>query len=227
VIVCLLAFGAFVLWPLSYQVNYKLSIDIDDNSAPRHGEGVIEVQFLSQPIRIDNTPNWSIGARGEAFAVDLGERGTMFVLLSGESGTKGRGAVEAGQRALGTYFHASFGDTPPNLRGWLQINSFASKHESVEVDPSNLPMLVRFRDTNDPASVERVEPNALDASFGPGVKITRVTAQLTDEPMTTGIEKRLPWVSKPVGSVGKGMHLPYLSFLNQINDGSFRRGFGR
>ena len=64
----------------------------------------------------------------------------------------------------------------------------------VEVAPDSLPMLVRFGDLNDPKSVERADPEHLDASFGPGVKLARATVQLTDEPVTMGIEKRLGWV---------------------------------
>ena len=39
----------------------------------------------------------------------------------------------------------------------------------VELAPGDLPLLVRFRDINDPTTVERVDPNDLAASFGPGV----------------------------------------------------------
>jgi hypothetical protein len=55
-------------------------------------------------------------------------------------------------------------------------------------------MLVRFRDIADPTSVEKVDPDNLAASFGEGVKLRRITVQLTDDPVTTGIEKRLGWL---------------------------------
>jgi len=59
----------------------------------------------------------------------------------------------------------------------------------------SMPLLVRFRDPNDPKTVERVDPNDLAASFGAGVKLTRATVEITDDPLTTGIEKRLPWLA--------------------------------
>ncbi|WP_066268991.1 hypothetical protein [Blastomonas sp. CCH3-A3] len=65
---------------------------------------------------------------------------------------------------------------------------------SVLRDMPARPMLVRFRDINDPTTVERVDPDALAASFGEGVKLRRVTVQLTDDPVTKGIEKRLKWL---------------------------------
>lgn len=59
---------------------------------------------------------------------------------------------------------------------------------------SAYPMLVTFSDLGDPASVERVDPDDLAASFGDGVRLKRVTVQMTDDPVTTGITTRLPWL---------------------------------
>ena len=57
------------------------------------------------------------------------------------------------------------------------------------------PTIVRFRDIADPKSVEQVDPDDLAKSFGPGVKLKSLTVQMTDEPVTTGIEKRLGWLA--------------------------------
>lgn len=46
--------------------------------------------------------------------------------------------------------------------------------------------MVRFRDINDPRTVEMVEPEAV------GVK--RILLEATQDPVTTGIEKRLGWM---------------------------------
>ncbi len=69
---------------------------------------------------------------------------------------------------------------------------------------AELPILVRFRDINDPTSVERVDPDNLAASFGPGVTLVNASIEivssgfwpfralgLSGTPVTTGIEKRL------------------------------------
>ena len=74
-------------------------------------------------------------------------------------------------------------------------------------------MLVRFRDTNDPMTVERVDPFDLGKSFGAGVKLERATLEIVHggiwpfnhygimgEPVTTGIYKRLLWLQKLKGS---------------------------
>jgi hypothetical protein len=67
-------------------------------------------------------------------------------------------------------------------------------------------MLVRFRDPGDPATLEAVEPDALDRAFGPGVTLKAIKIQITDEPVTTGIKSRLNWL-EPVGRI-RGTLIP-------------------
>jgi hypothetical protein len=57
-------------------------------------------------------------------------------------------------------------------------------------------MLVTFTDIDDPKSVQRVDPANLAASFGPGIRLKRITVEVTDDDVTTGIEKRLRWLPK-------------------------------
>ena len=57
-------------------------------------------------------------------------------------------------------------------------------------------MLARLRDPRDPATAERVDPTNLAATFGSGVRLVRVTAQITNDPLApTTIENKLPWSS--------------------------------
>ncbi|HZF41958.1 MAG TPA: hypothetical protein VEZ48_00945 [Sphingomonadaceae bacterium] len=51
------------------------------------------------------------------------------------------------------------------------------------------PLLVRFRELNWPESLEAVAPDALDQAFGPGVKLKRITAHITDEPVNQRRQK--------------------------------------
>jgi hypothetical protein len=57
-------------------------------------------------------------------------------------------------------------------------------------------MLVTFADESDPTSVALVDPDDLAATFGEGTALRRITIELTDEPVTTGIKERLGWLSK-------------------------------
>ena len=76
-------------------------------------------------------------------------------------------------------------------------------------------MLVRFRDLNDPKTVEQVDPLDLTKTFGPSVRLVGATLEIasagiwplnwigiTGAPLTTGIEQKLKWL-RPL----KGGHL--------------------
>ena len=52
-------------------------------------------------------------------------------------------------------------------------------------------MLVTFGDLHDPKSVVTVDPADLAKSFGEGITLKRITVQITDEPVSKSIEKRL------------------------------------
>lgn len=64
------------------------------------------------------------------------------------------------------------------------------------------PMLVTFGDLSDPTSMAEVDPDNLAATFGAGVSLKRITVQMTDDPVTTGIEKRLGWFRNVANSGG-------------------------
>ena len=56
-------------------------------------------------------------------------------------------------------------------------------------------MIVKFRDLNDPKSVEMVDPVAI------GVK--RIVIETTGDAVTAGIEERLGWLPTHIGSLVK------------------------
>ena len=64
---------------------------------------------------------------------------------------------------------------------------------AIDVKPRELPRWVRFRDLQNPASIEFLNPNELDKTFGEGVKLSRVTIEMTKDPVTTDIARRVGW----------------------------------
>jgi len=217
---------AYIRASPSASLNYKLSVEIDDNGVPRRGEGVVRAVFQAQPILIGQTPPWTIGPVGEAFPVDLGSKGMFFVLVSRDPGRKP--SVDAGSKgALYSYFHFRNTDAPTEavLASFVAL---AESHSAVDVRPEQLPMLVRFRDVNDPKSVEIVDADHLDQSFGPGVKIKAVRAEITNEPVTTDLGNRLPWLRN--GAYGtrifeaKGEPIYQISPVRMITYGDFATG---
>lgn len=160
---------------------YRLTLEVDTPNGVKTGASVIEV-------RRKKAINGAIEGKvqGEAAVVDLGDRGLLFALLRGERG--------------GPDWPFSFIHRP--LAALLGTEDMVSETAldklvrlqgtSLELTPPDYPTLVRFRDPRDPRSVEAVDPANLAASFGPGVRLKRIVVQVTDDPVTTGIDKVLP-----------------------------------
>ncbi|MGA2044748.1 MAG: hypothetical protein ABSG83_15410 [Roseiarcus sp.] len=189
----------------SASLHYKLSIDIDDNGVLRHGAGVVEVGFQSQgPVLIGNTPQWSASTIGEAFWVDIGECGTLVVTLVGEfrrsrrdpnaTGVQEVGSTTAVPASLLAYFNFDVTGLPNGLESKAKIDAFAASGARVDINPYTLPLLLRFCDLKDPSSLEVVDPDDLAASFGAGVRLIGARVEITNEPLTSGIRERLPWL---------------------------------
>jgi hypothetical protein len=207
----------------STSLNYKLSIDVDDNGTLHQGQGVVKVIFQSMGwFLMDNTPQWAIGAEGEAFPVDLGPRGILFVLLSNDRGRVR--SCDAGRGAMACYFNFLVNDLPNGAKSIAKMDALGASHAASDITPDSLPMLAWFRDINDPRTVEIVDPNHLEASFGPGVKIVKAHAEITHDPVTTGIEKRIPWVNLPIKMIylkWPGINTPSIEAINGLYAGIY------
>jgi hypothetical protein len=70
----------------------------------------------------------------------------------------------------------------------------ANRTDTQVFGATEMPLMVRFRDLRDPSTVEIVDPKNLEASFGQGVKFRRATIAISRDPLTTGIERYLPWL---------------------------------
>jgi hypothetical protein len=87
---------------------------------------------------------------------------------------------------------------------------------------------VRFGDMADPRTVAAVDPANLAASFGDGVALSRVSVEITTDPVTRGIEKKLGWLpAVKVGSLD-GKRIQFLdqrkTLANTLHYGDFKWG---
>ena len=130
--------------------------------------------------------------------VDLPGGQTLFALLRGVRDGDG-----AGYHAR--LFNQTLADgavAAPRLTRRYAAGDWAEERREARrikpqltLPPLHYPMLVRFRDVRDPKSVEAVDAGALDKSFGAGVKLRRIVLAVTDDPVTSGIENWLGWLS--------------------------------
>ena len=174
----------------TYTYRYRMRVEVDTPEGLKTGSSVQEQMATKYAFPgLLGGAERDLTTRGEAVAVDMPGGQTLFALLCESRLVQSvldpawkNDWVESGRRIAG-------GDTPQEplamTPGW----------QRERFDPLiGYPLLVRFRNLADPASVEEVDPANLAASFGSGVRLRRITVQVTDEAVTMGIEKRLGWL---------------------------------
>ncbi|MBX9710704.1 MAG: hypothetical protein K2X60_06700 [Xanthobacteraceae bacterium] len=188
-----------ILWP-SATIRYRLTLFAEDNGKPTSGSGVIEVNYSRNLLPGQNS-KIAIDVRGEAVELDFPNKGMLFALLKA-------GPADPASSAEWIVLHVfKFPDgslTNSGGHGFEELNKLKG---SADVPLSRLPLLVRFRNLNDPMTVEAVDPFNLEASFGSGTKLTRASVDivsagvwpfnmvgLAGEPITNTISGVLRWL---------------------------------
>ncbi len=163
--------------------NQKITINVETPDGIKSGSSVTRVVKQDKAIfGIDAiTPPEARGVGsavlGEAVVVDLGEGQYLFGLISGMD--------QAAQCAI------DWGTD----RWWPDGARTVSKFEGVvELPVKCQPRLVTFDDINDPASVKRVKPDDLAASFGDNYLLQSITLEMTNEAKSESkVEAVLGW----------------------------------
>ena len=174
-----------------FTYRYRLSLEIETPEGVASGSGVLEVRAVDAKGIDGRLP--MVGTVGEAVVVDLGRRGSLFALLKRDY----RRAERSGELSADVTLRVANKDDHKYERYVPLARDIAATEGVIEVLPEELPMLVRFRNIADPATVEKVDPKNLAKSFGAGVRLKRATIEITSDPVTTGIEKRLGWLAMP------------------------------
>src|SRR5258707_10946399 len=81
-----LIIAAVVIFQLAFPsatVRYRLTLEADVDGEPATGSSVIEVSYGKKPRLLPNESELYVDVRGEAVALDLGQRGMLFALLKG------------------------------------------------------------------------------------------------------------------------------------------------
>lgn len=192
--VALLSLGLLLggCMPETETFRYRLTAEVDTPTGLKSGSSVIEVELSENDSQLLPIEARGVRAtlRGEAVAVDLPDGQVLFTLLRSEISSD----------AAKWFAHETI-DTPEvdgHIWGVARARWMKDNKASGEMQRGDyFPMLVAFGDPNDPASIQRVDPDDLAASFGEGVTLSRITVQLTDDPLTIGIEDRLGWLVDP------------------------------
>jgi len=206
-------------------IRYRLTLEVETPEGTKTGSGVIEhmARYNDGFFRgLGAGAGLAAATRGEAVIVDLGARGLLLCLLTRDQARYG----STDDLLLPKIFtFDKWGGSQEDYSTYLR--RLESRKPVADAPLERLPMLARLRDPQDPATAEGVDPTNLAATFGAGVRLVRVKAQITDDPLAPpSIENKLPWIRTLQGSIGNtlGLKLGIMHALHQMVDGSFRQG---
>lgn len=191
--ISLYAISACALFLASGSWRYRMTVTVETPEGIKTGSAVREISMTQSP---DQTPEMTAHSevKGEAVVVDLGKRGQLFALLRSEMDADHAESVVTHMFPIPGKGIGGAG-TPEGIKYYSQL-----KDAKATLPENELPMLVRFKDINDPKSVERVDPKSLSASFGQQVNLRSIEIEMTEDKVTDGIETWLPWLKALKGS---------------------------
>lgn len=188
---------------------YRLTVEVETPQGLRTGSTVIEVEtFRGSPLSLSGGGRGgevSHRVTGDAVAVDLPGGQILFALLRSDWDRDWPNTVfawqvpHAAQQAVKA--RSPGGKWDPNIDFDMWMENVADARGTFLLpryrrlgpdEVSAWPMFARFRDMRDPRSIEAVDPDQLPATFGKGYAVRRITIERTDDPVTTGVQARLP-----------------------------------
>lgn len=184
----LIAVGMIVVAAVTFDIyldnefawHQKLTVSIETPEGVKTASSTMSVDFTDGTkadfITLPEARKVHFELRGEAAVLEVSPGRYLFALL--------RGLPDATTVFFPKMWH---GEAAPLLR---------ELRETRRLTPEQYPLLVTFDDINDPASVRRVDPDNLSASFGPGYGLNAISVSITDEPETKGVVKSvLGWLT--------------------------------
>jgi hypothetical protein len=176
---------------------YKLTVAVNTPDGVKRTSSVVEVQFAEISI-----PGRGIlhKLRGEALYVDLGfgARPLIALLTRQLHVEHGRGREPLWTRdgGPGRVSISKLLSGQALTDATADVSRVARMRGLHTIAPDDLPDLVTFANVNDPKTVIEVDRNDLQATLGPGISWNEITLESTDEPITTGVVRKLPWLSE-------------------------------
>jgi hypothetical protein len=174
---------------------YRLAIEVETPAGVKSASGVMSVH----PDR-GHSRSGSTITKGDAVLVDLGGGKNLVALLAhiDDKGLDLDGMNYLALRAFNAAGHKTSFNTMNRITG------------TAPVTGALIPVLAAFGDVNDPATMRVVRPDDLEATYGKGFALRSVTVEAVPngfwpldvggtlgEPVTRGIEAKLPWWNGP------------------------------
>ena len=201
---CLFLCGCSVLSGSQYpSFRYRMTVEVETPQGLRTGSSVVEVRSWTTGDNILGAPHiFGTAIKGQAVVVDLPGGQNLFALQNvglifqftpyPTEDTMENREKEKGFMQWKTDWQRVQIDRVIANKALLTLPRFRDSIEAGAQPSSGYPTLVTFKDINDPQTISLVDPDNLSATFDPGIKLRRITVQITDDAVTTDINKRLP-----------------------------------
>jgi hypothetical protein len=174
---------------------YRLAVEVETPTGVKSASGVMAVY----PDRGYSRSGSTI-TKGDAVLVDLGGGKNLVALLAhlDDNNLDLDGMNYLALRAFNAAGHKT------------SFNAMSRITGTAPVTGALVPVLAAFGDINDPATMRAVKPYGLEAAYGRGFALRGVTVEAVPngfwpldfggalgEPVTRGIEAKLPWWNRP------------------------------
>ena len=216
--------GCNALQPERHVFRFRMTVEVDTPQGLRSGYSVMEMSGAATTLALDGK-TVDVRIICESVPVDMPGNQTLFMLVTGKGGANIMSQVIIG-------FDSSYPQSEQLVALLADLAQPASIGRVGIMTPEKYhqyPTMVRFRDNNDPKTVELVDPDDLAKSFGKGVKLRRIFMTITDEPVTKRIKQRLPWLGPHAESrldrdYKGGIAVRDATLSQLLSYGDFRRG---
>jgi hypothetical protein len=178
---------------------YRLTVEVETPAGRKSASGVVAIH----PDR-SYTRRGQTRTLGDAVFVDLGQGGNLVALLA-HLGNNKLVLDDMNYVALRGYGAATGKRVP--------FSDMSRQTGTVPVKGELIPLLISFADPARPGTARLVAPDNAEAVLGPGSRIQGISAEVVPngywpldfggalgEPVTRGIEARLPWLREEGGA---------------------------
>lgn len=212
----------------TYEWNEKVTVEVETPDGLKTASSVQAIELIHTWAGLPEMKGASTYFKGEAVVMEVLPGRFLFALLSSERRSDQRLSLfynneldDLYRRELGL----KAGEYKHNTVQEKMALTLKTKGRSMAMPSYYYPLLVTFKDINDPSSVQKVEPDNLSAVFGSGVKLKRITYEIVDEPVTKGqVLTALSWIKTHLGRLDGNRYGTIdskNSFANSLSAGAF------
>ncbi|MGO8235293.1 hypothetical protein ACC806_03665 [Rhizobium ruizarguesonis] len=174
-------------------MRYRVIASFEVDGRPFEASTVMEIHYTKVKHSLIGTGG-ATRLYGEALIANFSNKGSVYILP----------VEHPPQSSIDTVYEyailSTFGIR--NSFGGLSDADFATLRQANGRrvfnlrNTSRLPAFVYFSREDDPKTIKEVNPRRINDQF-PGVRFVGIEIEITDDPVTSQLSKRLPWLQTP------------------------------